>query len=133
MLVLTPIVAFAHAFITHSTIFPSAKSQIEQIDNQLANQLENLLTDLSFKIKTGSLSIDSQEDLAKAASIIDKISSKLGSDKALLSKTIAFMLRDAVQSYRLSNGISSSQIDYENAVGLTSTAESKLQWSVRSS
>ena len=38
--------AFAHAFITHSTIFPSAKSQIEQIDNQLANQRENLLTDL---------------------------------------------------------------------------------------
>src|SRR5581483_910518 len=43
-------------------------------------------------------------------------------------KTVAYLLKDAVQSYQLSkNGTTNSQIDYENALGLTNTAEEKYQ------
>ncbi len=41
-----------------------------------------------------------------------------------MSQVIVFLLRDAVQSYHLSNK-GTSQVDYENAIGLTSTAKSK--------
>ena len=122
--------AFAHAFITHSVTFPSIKSQLKEHDNQSASQLEALLTDLAIKIRTNDQPTDAiEQDIAQIKSLLDGILAQLGplaSDKAMVSQIVVFLLRDAVQSYQLSK-VESSQVDYENAVGLVTVADSKYQ------
>jgi high-affinity iron transporter len=122
--------AFAHAFIPHTTTFPSIKSQLKELDGQSAAQLEALLTDLPINIQSSDRPADtSRQDIAQIVGLLDDILAKLGSlayDKGMISQTAVFLLRDAVQSYQLSNG-ATSQVDYENAIGLVSVAESKYQ------
>jgi high-affinity iron transporter len=60
------------------------------------------------------------------------IGAELMADKGMLSQTIVFLLRDAVQSYQLANTAAEkadefSQVDYENAVGLMQVAKSNYQ------
>jgi high-affinity iron transporter len=121
--------AFAHAFISHSTIFPSAKGNLDGLDPQSSVQLESMLTDFAFKIKDGSLSAQQAGQQAAAiGSLIDGISAKTGeaSDKAVVSEVTVLLLRDASQSYKLY--VSGSQkVDYENAAGLVSLANAKYQ------
>ncbi|HEY3095051.1 MAG TPA: FTR1 family protein, partial [Nitrososphaera sp.] len=120
--------SFAHAFIPHTTTFPSIKSQLKELDSQSATRLESLLTDLPVNIKSGEKSADeSRQIITQIKSLLDDILAKLGplaSDKAMASQTVAFLLKDAVQSYQLSDG-GSSQVDYENAIGLVNVAQSK--------
>ena len=119
--------AFAHAFIPHSAIFPSVKDKLKEIDAQSATQLESLLSDLPFKIKAGDQAASLKQDIEKITGLLDGVYAKMGSsDKNMMSQTAVFLLRDAVQSYQLSNG-GSSQVDYENAIGLASAAESKYK------
>jgi len=122
--------AFAHAFIPHTAIFPSVKDLLKQIDSQTTNQLESLLSDLPFKIKEGNQPADSlKQDIRKITGLLDIVYAKIGpaaSDKSVTSQAAVFLLRDAIQSYQLSNG-GSSQVDYENAIGLAATAESKYK------
>jgi high-affinity iron transporter len=119
--------AFAHAFIPHSAIFPSVKDELKQIDPQSASQLESLLSDLPFKIKAGGQSASLKQDIEKITGLLDGVYAKMGSsDKNAESQLTVFLLRDAIQSYHLSNG-GSSQVDYENAIGLASAAESKYK------
>ncbi len=122
--------AFAHAFITHTVTFPSIKSQLKEIDDPSATQLEALLTDLPIDIRSGEQPADaSRQDIAQIEDLLDDIMEKLvplASDKAMVSQTVVFLLRDAVQSYQLSNdGL--SQVDHENAIGLVSVADSRYQ------
>src|ERR687890_2762406 len=49
--------AFAHAFIPHSTTFPSIKNQLIDINEQFTSDLEALLVDLPINIKTGKGSL----------------------------------------------------------------------------
>jgi len=120
--------AFAHAFIPHSTTFPSIKGQLKELDSESATKLEGLLTDLPISIRSGDRPAEALKlDTAQIASLLDDILAKLGplaSDKSMISQTVAFLLKDAVQSYQLSSG-GSKQVDYENAMGLASVAESK--------
>ena len=122
--------AFAHAFIPHTTTFPSIKSQLKELDGPYAAQLEALLTDLPINIQSGDQPADaSRQDIVQIETLLDDILAKLGplaSDKGMISQTVVFLLRDAVQSYQLSNS-GSSQVDYENAIGLVTVAESKYQ------
>jgi high-affinity iron transporter len=121
--------AFAHAFIPHSAIFPSVKDELKKIDSQSASQLESLLSDLPFKIKAGDQLASLKQDIGKITGLLDGVYAKMGSsasDKNVLSQTAVFMLRDAVQSYHISSG-GSSQVDYENAIGLANAAESKYR------
>jgi high-affinity iron transporter len=111
--------AFAHAFIPHTVTFPSIKGQLKEIDDQSATQLEALLTDLPIKIRTGDQPIDQlKQDISEISNLIDDISAKIQTDKAMGSQTVVFLLRDAVQSYQLT-----TQVDYENAIGLVEVAE----------
>ncbi len=122
--------AFAHAFIPHTTTFPSIKSQLKEVDGQSASRLEALLTDLPVNIKSGDQSSEaSRESIAQIESLLDGILDKLdplASDKAMTSQTVVFLLKDAVQSYQLSDG-GSNQVDYENAIGLVDVAKSKYK------
>jgi high-affinity iron transporter len=122
--------AFAHAFIPHTTTFPSMKEQLKQLDSQSATELEARLTDLPISVRTGGLSADTlQQEITEIDAMLDGILAKLGplaTDKGIVSQTVAFLLRDAIQSYQSSSG-GSSQVEYENAVGLVRVAESKYR------
>ena len=122
--------AFAHAFIPHTTTFPSIKSQLKEIDDRSATQLETLLTDLPVNIRSADQPADAlMHDIAQIENLLDGVLAKLGplaSDKAMTSQTVVFLLKDAAQSYQLSNG-GSSQVDYENAMGLVNAAELRYE------
>ncbi len=122
--------AFAHAFIPHTATFPSIKEPLKELDDQSATELEARLTDLPIDIRTGDLPLAAlRQEIAGINSLLDNILVKLGplaSDKGMISQTLVFLLRDAVQSYQMSSG-GSSQVEHENAIGLVNVAESKYQ------
>jgi high-affinity iron transporter len=134
-----PEMAFAHAFIPHTTTFPAIKGQLERsAGEQSTNQLESLLTDLPFRMRTGEYSPEeTRESIGQIRLLLDQISQQsVGpqflSDKGIVSQAVVFLLRDAVQSYAIainsnaSSGADSNNpqqaIDYENAVGLVHIA-----------
>ena len=90
--------AFAHSYIPHSAIFPSIKSQLNDINSKLALRLESLLTDLPIIIKT-SEEADSKgkikNDLTEIEELLDNISNQsigkdLLSNKTMIAHTIVF-------------------------------------------
>jgi len=146
--------AFAHSYIPHSVIFLSIKGQLNDVNAQSASKLESLLTDLPITIKTFSQTPYSEDklknNLAEIEGLLDGISKQtigedLLSNKTFIAQTIVFLLRDAEQSYRLSNAAASiaaptgqqqqqidsnennekefSKVDYENAIGLVNISE----------
>lgn len=122
--------AFAHAFIPHSVTFPSIKNSLKELDSPSASQLEVHLTDLPIDIRSGGQPADVlRQEIVQIEGQLDDIMehlAPLASDRAIVSQTVVFLIRDAVQSYQLSNG-GSSQVDYENAIGLVNVANSKYQ------
>ena len=137
-----PEMAFAHAFIPHTTTFPAIKAQLERsVGEQSTRQLESLLTDLPLTIRAGEYSPEeARQNIGQIRVLLDQISqqsigSQFLSDKGMVSQAIVFLLRDAVQSYAAtSNGSSASDgsgpqqaVDYENAVGLVDIAHQNFQ------
>ena len=103
--------AFAHSYIPHSVIFPSIKSQLSAISSQSVSQLESLLTDLPISIKAeGNAGPQgkSQTDIKAIIQLLDNIlNQSIGqqfiSNQTSIANTVVFLLRDAEQSYELSN------------------------------
>src|ERR671914_723221 len=139
-----PEMAFAHAFIPHTTTFPAIKVQLERsTGGQSTKQLESLLTDLPIRMRTGEYSQEEvRESIGQIRILLDQISQQsIGpqflSDKGMVSQAVVFLLRDAVQSYATatnSNGSSGSggnglqqAVDYENAVGLVHIAHENFE------
>ncbi|MDQ3852203.1 MAG: hypothetical protein M3299_05145, partial [Thermoproteota archaeon] len=137
-----PEMAFAHAFIPHTTTFPAIKNQLtETAGEQSTKQLESLLTDLPLKMRTGEYSEGkTSESIGQIRGLLDEISQQsVGpeflSDKGIVSQVVVFLLRDAVQSYTtISNASDGSgsenipqDIDYENAVGLVQITRQNYQ------
>jgi high-affinity iron transporter len=137
-----PQMAFAHAFIPHTTTFPAIKNQLtEAAGEQSTKQLESLLTDLPLKMRTGEYTeAKTRESIEQIRRLLDQISQQsVGpeflSDKGIVSQAVVFLLRDAVQSYTtISNASDGSggennpqDIDYENAVGLVQVARQNYQ------
>jgi high-affinity iron transporter len=140
--------AFAHAFIPHAITFPSIKNRLNDINKQFTTELEAKLTDLPFNIKAGKNSTHNiKQDILKINTLLNSLSSQvlgpeLQSDKRLIAQIIVFLLRDAGKSYQISNATSAasisgkegkqsqppirefSQVDYENAIGLTNVSKS---------
>src|SRR5918994_3233440 len=142
-----PEMAFAHAFIPHTTTFPAIKEQlVATVGEQSASQLESLLTDLPLKMRTGEFSDEeTKESIGQIRILLDEISQQsIGteflSDKGMVSQVVVFLLRDAIQSYttisNASNGSgnenSQQNIEYENAVGLVQIARQNYQESLSS-
>src|SRR5918999_1934120 len=143
--------AFAHSYIPHSAIFPSIKSQLNDINSQSALRLESLLTDLPIIIKTFDKAADSKSkiknDLTEIEELLDNMSNQsigqdLLSNKTMIAHTIVFLLRDAGKSYQLSNAAAVSapinkqetdnnkkfsKVDYENALGLVNVSRSNYE------
>lgn len=137
-----PEMAFAHAFIPHTTTFPAIKNQLTQTaGDQSTAQLESLLTDLPLKMRTGEYTeAKTRESIGQIRALLDQISQQsVGptflSDKGIVSQVVVFLLRDAVQSYTtISNASDGSgdennpqDIDYENAVGLVQVARQNYE------
>jgi high-affinity iron transporter len=134
--------AFAHAFIPHSTTFPAMKNQLGQTTGeQSTKQLESLLTDLPLRMRAGEYSEEKiRESIGQIRRLLDEISQQFArpeflSDKGMVSQIVVFLLRDAAQSYTtISNATNGSgsgnlpqDIDYENAVGLVQVARQNYQ------
>jgi high-affinity iron transporter len=137
-----PEMAFAHAFIPHTTTFPAIKEQlVATVGEQSASQLESLLTDLPLKMRAGEFSDEeTKESIAQIRILLDEISQQsIGteflSDKGMVSQVVVFLLRDAMQSYATTsnasdgsgNENSQQNIEYENAVGLVHIARQNYQ------
>ncbi len=142
-----PEMAFAHAFIPHTTTFPAIKNQLtETAGEQSTKQLESLLTDLPLRMRTGEYSEEeTRESIGQIRGLLDEISQQsVGpeflSDKGMVSQVVVFLLRDAVQSYTTTSNVSDGSvnenlqqdIDYENAVGLIQIARQNYQTSLSS-
>ncbi|HEU4446568.1 MAG TPA: FTR1 family protein [Nitrososphaeraceae archaeon] len=132
--------AFAHSYIPHSVIFPSIKDQLNAINSQSRSQLESLLTDLPINIRAGENVQQQRNLLTNLRSIerlLDNISNQtigqhLLSNQSFIANTIVYLLRDADQSYRLSNATTTinqqfSKVDYENAQGLLNISKSNYE------
>lgn len=129
--------AFAHSYIPHSVIFPSIKDQLNAINSESRSQLESLLTDLPINIRTGE-NVQQQRNLLTNLRSIERlldhisnqtIGQQLLSNRSFIANTIVYLLRDAEQSYRLSNATTTtnqqfSTVDYENAQGLLNISTS---------
>ena len=139
-----PEMAFAHAFIPHTTTFPAIKGQLERsAGEQSTKQLESLLTDLPIRMRTGEYSQEEvRESIGQIRILLDQISQQsIGpqflSDKGMVSQAVVFLLRDAVQSYATATNSNASSgsggngpqqaVDYENAVGLVHIAHENFQ------
>jgi high-affinity iron transporter len=127
--------AFLHAYVIHSIIFPSIKNLLEKTAPNSANELLSTTTDLAFTIKTGNLPYISK-DLTEARNALNSTSSHLlnpilQSNKraSFLAETASFLLNDANKSYSISGaGESTNQgktdnFDYQNAVGLVDASK----------
>jgi high-affinity iron transporter len=142
--------AFAHSYIPHSVIFPSIKSQLNAISSQSTSQLESLITDIPISIKaekSREVQTKLQSDLTAIMLLLDTISNQIiehnaSSNKSFIANTIVFLLRDAEQSYRLSNAaIATDQqqnnnkndnqhfkkVEYENSQGLVNLSKSNFE------
>jgi high-affinity iron transporter len=137
-----PEMAFAHAFIPHTTTFPAVKNQLTKtVGEQSTAQLESLLTDLPLKMRTGEYTeAKARESIGQIRGLLDGISQQsIGpeflSDKGIVSQVVVFLLRDAVQSYttisNASDGSGSENIQqdigYDNAVGLVQVARENYE------
>jgi high-affinity iron transporter len=143
--------AFAHSYIPHSVIYPSIKDQLNAINSQSVTQLEALLTDIPISIRSEEnvqLQGKLQSDLTAIMQLLDNISKQdVGqqfiSNQTFIANTVVFLLRDAEQSYRLSNpAIATNQqqhqnnsnnnqqfskVDYENALDLLNISKSNYE------
>jgi high-affinity iron transporter len=142
--------AFAHSYIPHSVIFPSLKNQLNAISSQSASQLESLLTEIPISIKaeeSPELQSKLQSELTATMNLLDNISKQgigqqFTSNKTLIASIVVFLLRDAEQSYLISNASTAtdqqqqnnnnnnqwfSKVDYENAQGLVNISKSNYE------
>ena len=124
---------FEHAYIPHSIIFPSIKPVAISIDEELARNLENKLTDIPLQIRSNPDSPVILTEINDSKNIIDNFYSKLKDtlspqDFSILeSQTMSYLLRDAYNSYGLylnsskianTDAANFAMIDYENTRGL---------------
>jgi hypothetical protein len=127
--------AFLHAYVIHSIIFPSIKNLLEKTAPQSANELLSTTTDLAFTIKTGNSQYISK-DLTGVKNALNSTYNELfdpilQSNKRanFLAETASFLLNDANKSYSISGaGESTNQgkpdnFDYQNAVGLVNASK----------
>jgi high-affinity iron transporter len=128
--------AFLHAYVVHSIIFPSIKNLLEKAAPQSANELLSTTTDLAFMIKAGNSPYISK-DLIHAKKALNSTSNELlnpilQSNKRarFLVEAASFLLNDANKSYSISgagestNQGKSDNFDYQNAVGLVNASKS---------
>jgi high-affinity iron transporter len=116
--------AFAHAYIPHSVIFPSIGNLVRQVevnDSLSGKRLESALTDIPFMIKSESSSDSIKSTITKDMYLLNSISNYIieslpDADRIpIMLQAVVFILRDAEKSYQLSNASTSNIVDDINA------------------
>ncbi len=130
---------FEHAYIPHSVIYPSIKPVAISLDNNLARNLEANLTDIGLQARTTPDSPLLRTEVTNSISLINAFHSKLkdslsNQDFSILeSQTMAYLLRDALNSYDIYLNSSKlpdaeaahfAMMDYENTLGLLNQSNS---------
>ena len=137
--------AFAHAYIPHSVIFPSIRDILEKVVNNSnsINRLESGLADMAFMVKS-EVSIDKIKQKTKEFNTIlddfeiQVINPASQTNKSLIAQTTILLLKDADKSYQLANTATLndsagqkidnvqefSKVDYQNALGLVNMSKS---------
>src|SRR5918994_1606189 len=124
--------AFEHAYISHSTIFPSIKDKLGEIDRVSAERLESLLIDLPIMLKSTSQSSEIETNLGEITNILNNINSGIldpnNSDYySVIASTIIVLLNDTSKYYQLSGYGNtenpSNQANYENAIGMVDISQ----------
>jgi high-affinity iron transporter len=119
--------AFEHAYISHSTIFPSIMDKLREIDQISADRLESLLIDLPIMVKSSPQSSEVQSKLGEISNILNNINSDIldpnnSAYYSVIASTIIVLLNDTSKYYQLSDygstANSSNQVNYENALGM---------------
>jgi high-affinity iron transporter len=119
--------AFEHAYISHSTIFPSIKEKLKEIDQNSTDRLESLLIDLPIMVRSSTQRSEIGTNIIQIKDILNDINSAILNPNSYgynstISSTIIVLLNDTSKFYQLSNfGNSknpSSLVDYENAMGI---------------
>jgi high-affinity iron transporter len=131
--------SFYHSYIPHSTTFPVIKKTINKIDPASSTNLESLLTDLPVTIKSqlpNNSSVSSsniKSDLNRIQNLIGNINTLVVSQTNTSDQNLLYLqaslvlLKDALQSYNISNVANNAnaiaenkfrKVDYENTLGL---------------
>jgi high-affinity iron transporter len=124
---------FEHAYIIHSTIFPSALNFTNALNKEKSQQLEESLSDLPLMIKSNQNSTLIKNKIFEIKDIIQYFNSRLSNSfstkeyQLISSQTISQLLNDAKVSYGLYINSSKSSdndlkriavIDFENSLSL---------------
>ena len=137
--------AFAHAYIPHSVIFPAIKNILEKVVNNSnsINRLESGLADMAFMLKS-EVSVDKIKQKTKEFNTIlddfetQAINPVSQTNKSLIAQITILLLKDADKSYQLANTATIndsaaqktdnvqefSKVDYQNALGLVNMSKS---------
>ena len=124
--------AFEHAYISHSTIFPSIKDKLREVDQISADRLESLLIDLPIIVRSTPQSSEVQSKLGEISNILNNITSDIldpnNSDYySIMASTIIVLLNDTSKYYQLSEYGNtknpSNQVNYENALGMVDISQ----------
>ncbi|HEX5672893.1 MAG TPA: FTR1 family protein [Nitrososphaeraceae archaeon] len=124
--------AFEHAYISHSTIFPSIKEKLIEVDQISADRLESLLIDLPIIVRSTPQSSEVQSKLGEISNILNNITSDIldpnNSDYySIMASTIIVLLNDTSKYYQLSEYGNtknpSNQVNYENAIGMVDISQ----------
>jgi high-affinity iron transporter len=132
--------AFEHAYISHSTIFPSIKDKLREIDEVSADRLESLLIDLPIMVRSTSQSSEIESKLGEITNILNNINSGIlnpnNSDYYSVIASTIILLNDTSKYYQLSDygntKNSSNQVNYENAIGMVDISQ-KLYMNISNS
>ena len=133
--------AFEHAYISHSSIFPSIKDKLREIDQVSADRLESLLIDLPIMVRSTSQSSEIESRLGEITNILNNINSDIlnpnNSDYySVIASTIIVLLNDTSKYYQLSDYGSTknptNQVNYENAIGMVDISQ-KLYMNISNS
>ena len=136
--------SFYHSYIPHTTTFPAIKEISSKINSSSSKEIESLLTDLPITIK----SINSNNNLSSLSDLGSKLNhiqnrienmenlainqSETPDKNLLYFQTSLLLLKDALQSYNISNVENDAsvlkvnkigKVDYENALGLINSSE----------
>jgi high-affinity iron transporter len=127
--------AFQHAYIPHSITFPVVKPLLSKADPVSSKSLEGLLTDLPIKIRASKSPDEAysntESDIITVNNLLNRVSnSTVGQrsleDEGFVLQASAVLLEDAIQSYELANGTSttdgSSIFNLQNSLGLVNSS-----------
>jgi high-affinity iron transporter len=127
--------AFQHAYIPHSITFPVVKPILSKADPVSSKSLEGLLTDLPIKIRASKSPDEAysntESDIITVNNLLNRVSnSTVGQrsleDEGFVLQASAVLLEDAIQSYELANGTSttdgSSIFNLQNSLGLVNSS-----------